>query len=147
MRIALVALLGALALAGCATIVKGTTQVVAVTTPGVQGATCTLSSPAIGSRVIVTPGTTTLEKSKDAISVRCTKECYADGAGVISSNLQAMTAGNIILGGIVGLGIDAASGAMNEYTPEIQVMMMPTPGCHPAGEPAPPPPPEKKKRT
>ena len=40
MRIALVALLGALALAGCATIVKGTTQVVAVTNHAVSPSAC-----------------------------------------------------------------------------------------------------------
>ncbi len=128
MRRTFMALLYGLPLAACATIVKGTTQIVAVSTPGVQGATCTLSSPAIGTHTIITPGTTTLEKSKDDINVRCTKKCYADGAGVISSNLQAVTAGNIILGGVVGLGIDAAPGAMNQYTPEIQVVMTPTRG-------------------
>lgn len=137
MRIVVIALL-AIALAACATIVKGTTQVVAVNTPGVPGATCTLTSSAIGSRVIVTPGTTSLEKSQESVSVRCTKECYVDGAGVITSNMEGMTAGNIILGGVIGLGIDAASGAMNKYTPEIQVVMTPVPGCRPAGEQPPP---------
>jgi hypothetical protein len=123
-------LLAALTLAACATIVKGTTQVVAVNTPGVPQATCTLTSPAIGSRIVVTPGTTTLEKSKENIAVRCTKECYLDGAGIIASNFQAMTAGNIIVGGVIGLGVDAASGAMNEYAPEVQVLMQPDPACN-----------------
>jgi hypothetical protein len=40
-----------------------------------------------------------------------------------------MVAGNIILGGVIGLGVDAVSGAMNKYTPEIQVAMTPMPGC------------------
>jgi hypothetical protein len=38
------------AVAGCATITRGTNQVVAVNTPGVPGATCTLTSSAIGTQ-------------------------------------------------------------------------------------------------
>jgi hypothetical protein len=119
----------AVVLAACATIVKGTTQIIAVNTPGVPGASCTLTSPAIGSRLVITPGTVTVEKSKDPITVRCTKECYIEGAGIIASNFQAMTAGNIIAGGVIGLGVDAASGAMNEYAPEVQILMQPDPTC------------------
>jgi hypothetical protein len=119
----------ALVLAACATITKGTTQVVAVNTPGVAGASCTLTSPAIGSLTVVTPDTISLPKASDSISVRCSKQCYQDGAGVISSNMEGMVAGNIILGGVIGLGVDAVSGAMNKYSPEIQVVMTPVPGC------------------
>jgi hypothetical protein len=137
MRIALVALATALALAGCATITKGTSQIVVVNTPGVSGATCTLTSSAVGSKVVVTPGTISLEKGQDAVSVRCTKECYADGAGIIASNLEGMTAGNVLLGGVIGLGVDAASGAMNKYSSEVQIIMTPIQGCRPAGAPPP----------
>lgn len=143
MQFKFIVLLGAFALAACATLTKGTTQVVAVNTPGVAGATCTLSSEAIGSQLIVTPGTVTLEKSKESIAVKCTKECYVEDGGVIASNMEGMTAGNIILGGVIGLGVDAASGAMNKYTPEIQVVMTPIQGCRPAGAA---PPPHSKKR-
>lgn len=138
-----VVLLAALGLAACATMTKGTTQVVAVNTPGVAGATCTLTSEAIGSQLVVTPGTVTLEKSKESVAVKCSKECYVEGGGVIASNMEGMTAGNIILGGVIGLGVDAASGAMNKYTPEIQVVMTPIQGCRPAGAA---PPPHSKKR-
>jgi hypothetical protein len=119
----------AVMLAACVTITKGTTQVVAVNTPGVAGASCTLTSPAIGTLTVVTPDTISLPKASDNISVRCSKECYQDGAGVISSNMEGMTAGNIILGGVIGLGVDAVSGAMNKYSPEIQVALIPVPGC------------------
>jgi hypothetical protein len=119
----------AVSLAACATITKGTTQVVAVNTPGVAGASCTLTSPAIGTLTVVTPDTISLPKASDNISVRCSKECYQDRAGVISSNMEGMTAGNIILGGVIGLGVDAVSGAMNKYSPEIQVALIPIPGC------------------
>lgn len=115
--------------AACATITKGTTQIVAVNTPGAPGTTCVLSSPTIGTQTVVTPGVLTLQKGRDNIAVRCTKECYQEGAGVIPSNFEGMAAGNIILGGVIGLGVDALSGAMNNYTPEISVQMIPEQGC------------------
>jgi hypothetical protein len=40
-----------------------------------------------------------------------------------------MTAGNVLFGGIIGLGVDAASGAMNKYDSGVEVMMTPVPGC------------------
>lgn len=128
----------AVLLSGCATITKGTTQTVSVDTPGVPGATCRLSSQGIGSKTLVTPGVVVLEKSQHAISVQCTKACYNDGVGIISSNTESMTAGNILVGGVVGLGVDAASGAMNKYAEQTQIAMMPIAGCaQPAHAPAP----------
>jgi hypothetical protein len=118
-----------LLLSGCATITKGTTQSVSVDTPGVPGATCILSSAGIGSRTLVTPGVLVLDKSQHAVNVRCSKACYNDGVGIISSNTEGMTAGNILVGGVVGLGVDAASGAMNKYNEQNQIVMTPIPGC------------------
>jgi hypothetical protein len=102
---------------------------VSVTTPGVTGAQCTLTSSAIGTKVLQTPGTLVLEKGQEGITVNCKKECFTDGVGVISSNVEAMAAGNIIAGGVIGLGIDAASGAMNKYNTENQFAMTAIPGC------------------
>jgi hypothetical protein len=119
----------ALLVSACATIVKGTTQMVAIDTPGAPGAKCSLASSAIGSMQIVTPANVSLQKGQEAISVRCTKECYQDGVGIIASNTEAMAAGNIIVGGIIGLGVDAASGAMNKYTDQNQITMVPIQGC------------------
>jgi hypothetical protein len=118
-----------IAFAGCATITKGTTQAVSINTPGVPGAQCTLTSSAIGTKVVHTPGTIVLEKGQDGVSVYCKKECYSDGVGVIASNVEAMAAGNIIAGGVIGLGVDAASGAMNKYNTDNQFAMTPIPGC------------------
>lgn len=116
-------------LSGCATITKGTTQPVAVLTPGVNGATCTLTSSSIGSKVVQTPGTVVLEKSQEAINVVCKKACYQDAVGIIPSHTEGMTAGNVLVGGVVGLGVDAISGAMNKYNDNNQFTMIPIPGC------------------
>ena len=63
-----------LALAGCATITKGTTQAVSLETPGAPGAKCTLTSSVIGTMSVVTPATMTLQKGSENITVRCQKE-------------------------------------------------------------------------
>jgi hypothetical protein len=115
----------------CATITKGTTQPIVLTTPGVPGAQCTLNSPAIGTKVVTTPATLVLDKSQSSITVVCKKECFQDGTGIIASNTETMAAGNILAGGVIGLGIDAASGAMNKYNADNQIAMVPLPGCKP----------------
>ena len=134
MRIIVVAgaaIVAAALLAGCATITKGTTQSVAVNTPGVTGAQCTLTSAKIGTKVVSTPATIVLDKGSDNVSVMCKKECYQDASGIIASNTEAMAAGIVIGGGIIGLGVDAASGAMNRYSEDNQIAMVPIKGCKP----------------
>ncbi|MBK9584972.1 MAG: hypothetical protein IPO55_03550 [Alphaproteobacteria bacterium] len=118
-------------LSGCSTIVEGKTQSVSVSTPGAEGAICTLSSPAIGNLSIKTPDTIMVQKSKHNIDVRCTKDCYEDTVGTIPSSFEGMTFGNIIFGGIIGVGVDAASGAMNNYQPSLMIQMTKktTPEC------------------
>ena len=124
-------IIGALALAcvGCATIVKGTSQVVTLSTPGANGAVCTLTSPAITTVTVTTPGSVTLEKSKENIAVICTRRCFQDGSGVIASSAEITTAGNLLIGGVIGLGVDAAGGAMHKYNADNQIVMVPIPGC------------------
>lgn len=121
---------------GCATITKGTTQTVAVDTPGVPGAICTLTT-ASGPQMVTTPGTVTLAKAAASIPIRCTKECYTDGISVVASGTEAMAAGNVILGGVIGLGVDAVSGAMNKYPDQVTVAMTPDPACRRPATPAP----------
>ncbi|CAN1724060.1 PEGA domain-containing protein [Hyphomicrobium sp. 1Nfss2.1] len=116
-------------IAGCATIVKGTTQMVAIDTPGAPGASCELSSPGIGSRSVVTPATIELDKSQHNIAVTCRKACFQDSVAMIPSYTEGMAAGNVIAGGVIGLGVDAATGAMNKYADRTSVTMIPIQGC------------------
>jgi hypothetical protein len=122
-----IGLVAFLLLAGCATITKGTTQQVSLETPGYAGAECTLRSEAIGTRTVITPTVLELPKSRDNIAVQCRAGCMV-GTGVIQSNLEGMTAGNILLGGVIGIGVDAATGAMNKYSNNNQVVLSPGPG-------------------
>ncbi|HTQ13970.1 MAG TPA: hypothetical protein VMH86_08835 [Rhizomicrobium sp.] len=133
--------LAGVALSGCATVIKGTSQSIAITTPPVEGANCTLKSKE-GTWNVTSPGAVTVDKSKEDILIHCTKDGYQDADATIPSNFQGWTLGNIILGGVIGVGVDAASGAMNEYPNAYQVPMTPSPAPQampmtPATPPAP----------
>jgi hypothetical protein len=120
----------ALVLVGCATITKGTTQTIAIDTPGVPGAICTIQTQT-GPRGVTTPGNVVLDKTSSPLPITCTKECYIAGSSIIPSGTETMAAGNVLLGGIIGLGVDAASGAMNKYPDLVTVAMTPDSSCGP----------------
>jgi hypothetical protein len=61
--------------------------------------------------------------------MNCAKQCHTDGIGMLASETEIMTAGNVIFGGIIGLGDDAASGAMNKYQPGVAIAMSPILNC------------------
>ena len=72
-----------------------------------------------------TPGSVVLEKSQDDVGVLCRKDGHFDGMATLSSSFQAMTFGNLVFGGIVGLAVDASSGAMHEYEASVTVVLPP----------------------
>ncbi len=122
----------AMVLVACATITRGTTQVVAVDTPGAPGTSCAIQTQN-GPQVVTTPGSVTLSRGSSSLPIQCTKECYLLGSSIIPSNAESMAAGNVIFGGIIGLGVDAASGAMNKYPDVVTVAMTPDPACRGPG--------------
>lgn len=85
----------------------------ALDTPGVAGAACTLTSASIGSRTMVTPATVALRRGRDNVAVHCTKECYYDGVGVIASSPPRAADKNAVTSGEPSRDADAASGAVN----------------------------------
>src|SRR4051812_10109461 len=110
---------------GCASIVEGTDQSVTVQTSP-SGASCELKRDGTVIGVVnPTPGTITVDKSKNDIAVICKKDGYQDGSGAFSSEFQGMTFGNLLFGGIIGVAVDASSGAMHEYPASVTVVMAP----------------------
>lgn len=118
-------LLAASLLGGCATVVSGTTQTIGINTDP-EGADCqfTRKSVLVG-RVNPTPGTIQVGKDYENVAVLCRKDDFDDTAGVIGSEFQAMTLGNILLGGIIGVVVDAASGAMMKYPEAVTFTLVP----------------------
>ncbi len=124
MLVGLVAALGML-LPGCATITKGGQQTVTVNTDP-AGASCSLTRDGKPLAVVnPTPGSIPIEKASGDIAVACKKGGYKDAAGALASEFQAWTFGNVILGGIVGIVVDAASGAMHQYPAMLTITLEP----------------------
>jgi hypothetical protein len=125
-----VAAIGAacIALAGCASVVKGSSQAMSVTTPPTDGANCTLSNSR-GSWTLTSPGTATVMRSKSNMEIRCSKAGYADASVTVGSGFEAWTLGNIIFGGLIGIGIDWGTGAIQKYPESVQVPMTPSGGA------------------
>lgn len=112
-------------LCGCATITTGADQSITVVTDP-DGAKCRLDRKGQSLAVVnPTPGTVQIDKSKDAITITCSKESFKHTVGSLGSEFQGMTFGNVIFGGIIGVAVDAGSGAMNEYPSEITIVLIP----------------------
>lgn len=128
LRIALMTavLAGASSLTGCASIVSGTNQVVSVETlhasGPVTGATCKLENDK-GVYYVTTPGTVTVHRAYGDMSVKCEKLGFDPGLASIKSATKGMMAGNILVGGFIGAGVDAATGAGYDYPNTFQIMM------------------------
>jgi len=135
--LAAIAALGA-ALSGCASIVEGTTQSIAVTTPPADGAKCVLTSSE-GTYYVTTPGNVTVHKTKNDLDVNCRRDGFKDAHATIPSHFNGATAGNILAGGVIGIGIDAATGANYNYPTEYAITMTPDDAAPESSLPATPP--------
>lgn len=108
-------------LSACATIVSGTTQTVTVSTDP-AAATCTLDRA--GTRVGAIPstlGSVRLDKSGKDLAVTCAKEGYKTATIQQASSFNGVTFGNILAGGVIGIVVDAASGANFNYPSDIRM--------------------------
>ncbi|ANK80243.1 MAG: hypothetical protein TEF_05145 [Rhizobiales bacterium NRL2] len=111
--------------AACATVVEGTTQNVTVATDP-AGAACELKNDGkLVGAVNPTPGSLLLDRSNDDLDVECLKDGYLPGNLVMSSKFTGTTFGNIILGGGIGILVDAASGANNRYPESVSLVLTP----------------------
>ena len=126
-RLLSVILFGAITLgtSACATLTTGSSQSVTINTEP-SGAICTLSRG--GSPIAIvnpTPGTVAVSKSMKNIFILCKKDGFQDSPGILEARFQGMTIGNVILGGVIGLAIDAGSGAMAKYDPMLSIILIP----------------------
>ena len=103
---------------GCASIVSGQDQIVSVSTPNCPGADCKLVNPA-GTYYVTSPGTVSVGREYDDLSVTCKLEGHDPVAISVSSSTKGMAFGNILLGGGIGAGVDMATGAAYDYPSEI----------------------------
>jgi uncharacterized protein YceK len=112
---------------GCASIVSGHNQSISVETRSKQGqaimsANCKLSNNK-GSWFVTSPGSVTVSRSFEDLLVNCEKENQEPGLASVKSSTKAMAFGNIIFGGVIGAGVDVATGAAYDYPTMITVLM------------------------
>ncbi len=122
----IIASLSILLLYGCASVMEGNDQSIIVNTVKCEeygDPICTASNN--DNAVIVrTPGSIPVEKGIRDLVVECeSDDGKARGVFVAASEWETMSLGNILIGGIIGLGVDAATGALWEYPSSIVVQM------------------------
>src|SRR5262245_59214339 len=111
--------------AGCATITTSSHQSLEVTTEP-AGAICKITRGATALGVVnPTPGKVDIAKGSGRLSVACGKEGYLPASAEAEAQIQGMTLGNILLGGLVGVAVDASSGAMYFYPGSVRVVLVP----------------------
>lgn len=110
-----------LLLSGCSSITQGTTQLINIQTDP-DGASCSVMRNNVKiASINETPGYVQVDKTKYDLIILCSKPGYQNGSSLNKSDVAGMTAGNIILGGVIGWGIDSATGADNKYDSEVFV--------------------------
>lgn len=117
---------GLFLLEGCATIVEGNDQSILVNTMRCEqhGNPRCIVKNRDNAVVVTAPGSALIEKGASALVVTCVSDNkLAKGSTTVKSRYEAMNLGNILIGGIIGLGVDALSGAMWTYPNEVAVNM------------------------
>jgi hypothetical protein len=126
-----------LALPGCASIVSGQNQSVSVSTRDdngeLAGASCTLNNDK-GTWYVKTPASVTVRRSFADMSAKCDVDLYESAMQSTKSSTKAMAFGNVLFGGVIGAGVDVATGAAYDY-PEVIVIKMVKVGVKPAVQP------------
>ena len=121
----IVALTAAVSLSACSTIVNGSNQMVKFDTGEVVGADCVAtggSSNSVNER-FVTPAEVKIPRSKKILIIECNKEGYQTGEERVGGQVEGSTGGNILIGGPIGVGVDALTGAIYKYPDTISIPM------------------------
>jgi len=112
-------------LAGCSSVIEGTSQEILVNT-NPPGADCQfLREGNVIASVAATPGGVTIKKTKHDITLKCHKQGYQEATYLNHSGAASATFGNIVLGGGIGWAIDSASGADNKYDGVVNMSLVP----------------------
>ncbi len=111
-RLGALVIIGGISLTGCATIMHGTTQPVGISSQP-TGATVSIDGQLYGN----TPVIASLKRKNNHI-VNIELKGYEPYATTLTRQTSGWVFGNIILGGLIGLAVDAISGGLYELTPE-----------------------------
>ena len=114
---------GLLLLSGCASFLHGDVQPVQVTVlcnDRVVPASC-VAENAKGVWHFQAPGTLQVHKDLTALQVVCKSMFFPEISATVPSRLNLSMAGNLLVGGVVGAGVDVYRGAAFAYHPEVRI--------------------------
>lgn len=126
---------------GCVSVARGTTENISIlsTPPGAEATVSGLDVPT----ACMTPCSVVVKRNAD-ISVAFHKEGYAPQTVQLTKEIQstgaAGFAGNVLIGGLVGMGVDAYTGAATDHKPNPVAVTL-----EPLAPPAPARPPRKPR--
>jgi CxxC motif-containing protein len=117
-------LLMILCLTGCASVVNHTTQQIPVDTDP-SGANVFVDCGDVkNDPKLVTPAVVTVQRKADHCSISFEKPGYRPAEVTLAKSMSGWYLGNIVLGGFIGLIVDASNGAMYKRTPsEVKVSL------------------------
>lgn len=106
----------------CATLTKDESQPVAFSSEP-QGAQVSVNSMPMGT----TPTTIMVKRKMGTTMIDIYKEGYHRETFPLDKSVAAMTFGNIIFGGFIGLGVDVATGKATDYQNSVHISLRPLP--------------------
>ncbi len=80
-----------------------------------------------GTWFVTTPGSVSVHRSLDDLTLVCTKDGFAPATDVEKSSTKGMAFGNILFGGLIGTAVDVSTGAAYDYPTLISVPVVPAP--------------------
>ncbi len=127
MRPLLLAVLGALVLPGCTTMVNDTYQKISIHTPGVENVQCILESEGNKYRMLA-PGVVQVDRQTNPLNVTCEKAGYLTTATTLEPKIRMVPAQMNVLNGIIpGTAYDFASESVYAYQDVLVVNMVQDP--------------------
>lgn len=111
-------------IAGCASVIEGTTQPITIATTPEINATCT-SSNASGEWTVVTPATITVKKSRTVLKIHCQKPGWQDATYfAVGKWSKAGFVGELVpYVGLINYAVDTSTGAMMIYPSSVAIPM------------------------
>ena len=113
--------LSLLNLAACATVIEGSTSHINVATAPPSNASCTLTNARESVKAQASTSTH-VKKSRTDLNVVCADPTTnSAGKTIVESSIEPWDIGSVLLGGIIGMGVDWATGAAYYYPDKVLV--------------------------
>jgi uncharacterized protein YceK len=109
-------------LSSCASVTTGTNQSISINTEPDKAATCELNNDKGTWYIPSTPGSVIVHRAYSDLNIVCRKG-EKTGNTIVKSTTKGMAFGNILVGGIIGTGVDMSTGAAYDYPTAISVLL------------------------